>query len=128
LPDDGSQRSLILIHDGPDNCQQDVCAAAAELSAAGIAAHVVSLGLSADDLAETACIAEATGGRRFKADTAEQVEAGLAEALRLAGGNPAEVVALAPPSPAGRRDAAAPPPPPVPASGPAALHLRALWA
>src|SRR5262245_10821677 len=55
LPDDAMPRSLLLIHDSPDTCQQDLCAAAAELSAAGITAHVVSLGLGAEDLAKMAC-------------------------------------------------------------------------
>jgi Ca-activated chloride channel homolog len=116
LPKDGTPRSLVVIHDGPDNCKQDVCALAAELAAAGIAAHVVSLGVGANDLAKMACLWQATGGRHFTADTVEQVEAGIAEALRAASGDP------------GAWEATVVPPAPVPVTGAAALHLHALWA
>jgi Ca-activated chloride channel family protein len=122
LPTDGSPRSIVLIHDGPDNCQQDVCAAAAELAAAGISAHVVSLGVRVDHAAKMACIWQATGGRQFKADAAEQVEAAIAEALRAASGEKGPIVAP------GSWATTIAPPAPVPATGPAALHLRARWA
>jgi Ca-activated chloride channel family protein len=121
LPKDGP-RSLVVIHDGPDDCRQDLCAAAAELAAAGIAAHVVSVGVGASDLAKMACLWEATGGRQFKADTVEQVEAGIAEALRAASGD-ATAIGVA----TGSWSATVVPPAPVPVTGPAALHLRALW-
>ena len=42
------RRSLVLIHDDADNCQQDACAAAAELRAPGVIVHVVGLGLKPD--------------------------------------------------------------------------------
>jgi Ca-activated chloride channel family protein len=114
LPKDGTPRSLVVIHDGPDDCRQDVCAAAGELTAAGIVAHVVSLGAAAHDLTKMACLWEATGGRHFKADTVEQVEAGVAEALRAASSDPVGwATTVVPPAP-------------VPVTGPAALHLRAL--
>ena len=35
------RRSLVLINDDADNCQQDACAAAAELKSAGVIVHVV---------------------------------------------------------------------------------------
>ena len=125
LPNDGAPRSLVVIHDGPDDCRQDVCAAAAELASAGIAAHVVSLGVSPADTAKIACIWQATGGRHFRAETAEQVESGITEALRAASGDPSAAVGLAP---GGPWSATVLPPAPVPAMGPTALHLRALWA
>jgi Ca-activated chloride channel family protein len=121
LPHGGAPRSLVVIHDGPDDCRQDLCAAAAELAAAGVAAHVVSLGVGANDLAKMACLWQATGGRQFKADTVEQVEAGIAEALRAASGDAATIGV-------GSWSATVVPPAPVPVTGPAALHLRALWA
>jgi Ca-activated chloride channel family protein len=120
-------RSLLLIHDGADNCQQDVCAAAADLAAAGITANVVSLGLNADDLAKMACVPQATGGHLFKVDTAEQAEAAIAEAVRAASGEIA-TVGLAPPGPPAPWATTVVPPVPIPATGPAALHLRALAA
>jgi Ca-activated chloride channel family protein len=123
LPKNGAPRSLVVIHDGPDDCRLDVCAAAAELATAGIAAHVVSLGVSPNDLAKMSCLWQATGGRHFKPETVEQIEAGIAEALRVASGDPA-VVGL---SPDGSWSATVVAPAPVPATGPTALHLRALW-
>lgn len=122
LPKDGAPRSLVVIHDGPDDCRQDPCAAADELAAAGITAHVVSLGVGADDLATTACLWQATGGRHFNAETVEQVEAGIAEALRAASGDPAAIGTAS-----DLWTATVVPPAPVPVTGPTALHLRALW-
>jgi Ca-activated chloride channel family protein len=127
LPADAAPRSLLLIHDGADNCQQDVCAAAAELGAAGVAAHVVSLGLAPEELAKMACLGQATGGRHFKAETVEQASAAIGEAVRLAGSELA-AIGLAPPTSAtpGAWTTAIVPPAPVLASRSAALHLRAL--
>jgi Ca-activated chloride channel family protein len=115
LPQDGP-RSLLLIHDGADNCKADVCAAATELSAAGITAHVVSIGAAPEDLAKMACLPQATGGRHFTAQNAEQLAASIGEAMRLAS-NQLAVAGFA---------TTIVPPAPVPASGPPALHLRAV--
>jgi Ca-activated chloride channel family protein len=127
LPADAAHRSLVLIHDGADNCQQDVCTAAAELAAAGIATHVVSLGVPPDELAKMACLPQATGGRHFKVDTVEQAAAAIGEAVRL-GGSELAAIGLATATPSGPASwaTAIVPPTPVPASRQAALHLRAL--
>jgi Ca-activated chloride channel family protein len=127
LPADAAPRSLLLIHDGADNCQQDVCAAAAELGAAGITAHVVSLGLAPEDLTKMACLPQATVGHHFKVETAEQAYAAIGEAVRLASGELA-AIGFAPAGSAGPAPwaAAVVPPAPLPAARPAALHLRAL--
>jgi Ca-activated chloride channel homolog len=127
LPADAAPRSLLLIHDGADNCQQDVCSAAAELGAAGITAHVVSLGVVPDELARMACLSQATGGRHFKVDTTEQATAAIGEAVRLASSELAVIgLATATPAGSGPRFAAVAPPAPIPTTRPAALHLRAL--
>jgi Ca-activated chloride channel homolog len=128
LPADASPRSLLLIHDGADNCQQDVCAAAGELGAAGIAAHVVSLGLAPEELAKMACLSQATGGRHFKVETVEQASAAIGEAVRLAGSELAAIGLASPTTSASPAPwaTAIVPPAPVPANRPAALHLRAL--
>jgi Ca-activated chloride channel homolog len=118
LPEGSGPRSLLLIHDGPDNCQQDVCAAAAELSGAGITAHVVSVGVAPEDLAKVACLPQATGGRHFKAQNAAQLATFIGEAMRLAS-NRSVVAGFS---------TTIVPPAPIPASGPAALYLRALFA
>ena len=119
LPRDSKRRTLLLVHDDADNCRPDVCAAAAELSAAGITAHVVSIGAKPDDIAKMACLSQLTDGRHFKAQSAGDVAVAIGEALRLAA-----AFELGPAAPG----AALVPPAPIPASGPAALHLRALLA
>src|SRR5262245_57030660 len=127
LPTDAAPRSLLLIHDGADNCQQDVCAAAAELGAAGIATHVVSLGVPPDQIAKMTCLAQVTGGRHFKADTTEQAMAAIAEAVRLAGSEFATIgLAPAAPTSVASWTTTIAPPVPVPATRQAALQLRAL--
>ncbi|HEY7552942.1 MAG TPA: VWA domain-containing protein [Hyphomicrobiaceae bacterium] len=127
LPEGASPRSLVLIHDGLDNCQQDVCAAAAELGAAGIVTHVVSLGLTPDDLAKMACLPKATGGRHFKVDASDQVSGAIGEAVRLASGE-LTAVGLAPGAPMAQWATSVVPPAPARASRPAALQLAALAA
>jgi Ca-activated chloride channel family protein len=131
LPEAASPRSLLLIHDGADNCQQDVCAAGAELGAAGITVHVVSLGLPADELAKMTCLPQATGGRHFKVESSEQVSPAIGEAMRAASSEIA-AIGLAPAAqigPSGSNwSTSIAPPAPVPATRQAALHLTALTA
>jgi Ca-activated chloride channel family protein len=62
LPPGPGKRSLLLIHDDADNCQQNVCVVAEELRRAGIVAHVVGLGLRPNDSAAMACLSQVTGG------------------------------------------------------------------
>jgi Ca-activated chloride channel family protein len=126
LPAGPGKRSLVLIHDDADNCQQNVCAAAEELRRAAIVVHVVGLGLRQADAAAMACLPQATGGRFFNARTAEQITANLEEALRLTGGEGegverATTAALGSPQLAPAPQSAA-----VPAEGPPGLYLRAL--
>jgi Ca-activated chloride channel family protein len=103
----GSARpaSVILIHDDPDNCQQDPCAAAADFKREqpGVRVHLVSIALKREDTAKMSCLAETTGGRVFEVQTAPQLTAAIAEALGLAAG-----------------EVGKPPPAPVPVVRPAA--------
>lgn len=122
LPRDAGPRTLLLIHDDADNCQPDLCAAAAELRAEGITAHVVGLNVKTEDMAKMVCLPQATGGRHFNAQNAEQIAAYVEEALLLTASGMGGIEAR-PVSPA---TTAIVPPPPLPASGPPALHLRAL--
>src|SRR6516225_10359197 len=102
-----SKKSLVLIHDDADNCQQDLCTVAGELRAANIAVHVVGLALKAEDTAKMVCLPQLTGGRLFAAVTAADVAPTVEQALLLAGGDAAaaEQPALAPRMPLPRRDA-----------------------
>ena len=116
LPASG-KKSLVLIHDDADNCQQDLCTVAGELRAANITVHVVGLALKAEDTAKMACLPQLTGGRLFAASTAADVNPTVEQALLLVGGDaPAEQTALAAPAA------------PVAADAPQGLYLRALLA
>ncbi len=125
FPEDAGARRLLLIHDDTDNCQADLCEAAAELAAAGIVADVVGIGTKADDAARMMCLSQKTGGRQFTALTAAQVTTMVEEAIKLAGLDSGLRRAV-PARP--RVSSAIVPPAPIPASGPPALHLRALLA
>ncbi|MGE0851361.1 MAG: VWA domain-containing protein [Hyphomicrobiaceae bacterium] len=84
FPPGPGRRSIILLNDDIDNCQQNVCAAGEELRRAGIVAHIVGLALKPDDAARMACLPQVTGGRSYNARTPEQLNAFLEEALRFA--------------------------------------------
>jgi Ca-activated chloride channel family protein len=72
--------TVVLVTDGLETCSADPCALGRELEAAGLSftAHVIGFGLSAEEGAQVACLAENTGGRYFEAGDA----AALAEALQ----------------------------------------------
>ncbi len=81
--------TVILITDGIETCEADPCALGAELEASGVdfTAHVVGFGLTAEEGATVACLAENTGGKYIEAKDA----GALVEALKTT------VVAVAPP-------------------------------
>ncbi len=110
LPPAPGKRSLVLIHDDADNCQQNICVGAQELRAAGVTVHVIGLALKPDDLVKMACLPQMTGGRLFHTQTVEQIGAAVEEALKLAS------------SDAGRIE----PPPAAPKRAPVPARGRAL--
>ena len=59
--------SIVVINDGADNCQQDACAAAAEIAktAPGVAIHMISIGVDPVDHPRLSCVANLTGGQFF---------------------------------------------------------------
>lgn len=71
--------TVILITDGIESCEADPCALASELEKSGVdfTTHVIGFGLTDDEGAEVACLAENTGGKYLQATDADQ----LAEAL-----------------------------------------------
>jgi Ca-activated chloride channel homolog len=76
-----AKATVILVSDGAESCNADPCALGAELEADGVdfTVHVVGFGLpSATEAAGLKCLAEATGGKYFSANSAGE----LAEALR----------------------------------------------
>jgi Ca-activated chloride channel family protein len=128
LPSDAAKRSLLLIHDDADNCQPDLCALASELRAGGIKAHVISLGPKPEDLAKMTCLPETTGGRLFLVQNAEQAEAAIEDALRLASSSaPGLSESTRPPASPKSKDANAVAPPAL-TDGRPGLLLRTLLA
>jgi Ca-activated chloride channel family protein len=135
FPDAVAPRSLIVIHDDLDNCQQDPCAAGAELAAQmpGLAIHVLSIGLRKEEAQRVACLATATRGHAIDVQTAQALPGALEDLLQRA-----EAQAPVPAS-AARPDMPAPAPSaapavrapsraalaPAPLTGPPALHLFA---
>lgn len=117
----GAPASVILVHDGDDNCQQDVCLAASEIAKShpGMPIHTIGIGLTPVDARKMACIAKTTGGRVFDAGD----PAGLARSVEKA----FELAALMTPA---EPAAGAPEPQPVPSglaasAGPSRIRLTA---
>jgi Ca-activated chloride channel homolog len=79
-------RSLILIHDDLDNCQQEACAAVSDIQgfAPGVMIHVVGLGLREGDATKYQCLTKPTGGRHINAQNGEQISAGIDDVMRAA--------------------------------------------
>ena len=79
--------SIIAIHDGPDNCSQDPCAAAREIAASHPKTRVflIGFGLPRADAQRLACVADATGGRVFETQDSASLSAALSEAMTLGG-------------------------------------------
>ncbi|MCU0800532.1 MAG: VWA domain-containing protein [Rhodobacteraceae bacterium] len=97
--------TVILITDGIETCDADPCALGAELESTGVdfTAHVVGFGLSAEEGASVACLADNTGGVYIEASSASTLKDAL------------QTTVVAAPEPA-------PEPEPAPAPQPAALE------
>jgi Ca-activated chloride channel family protein len=131
------RRSLILIHDDPDNCGQDPCAALGELQGAapGLVVHAIGLGLKEGEAQRLQCLTKPTNGLWFDARTAAQVSSAIEDVLKasslgIAPARPAAVPAVArtgdPAS--GALVPALVPRPHLATSGPPALRLAVLIA
>ncbi len=64
-----AKATVILITDGVETCAADPCALGRELEASGVdfTAHVVGFGLTSEEGAQVACLAENTGGQYLTA-------------------------------------------------------------
>lgn len=95
--------SIVVVYDGVDNCQQDLCSATRELKAAnpGLRIHLVGLGLKPGEQQAMACAARLTGGSSFNATTAALVEKTIEQAVTAAG-------LQAPPQPVSGPDVSSP--------------------
>ena len=79
--------TIILVSDGAESCNADPCALGAELEANGVdlTVHVVGFGLpSATEAAGLKCLAEATGGEYFSANSASELAAALRQTAAAA--------------------------------------------
>lgn len=103
--------SVILVHDGPDNCQLDPCTAIGDLRQAHpqVRVHVVALGLPAEEAQKMSCLPQATGGKLFEVANTEQMNQAVLEALRFP--DAAAPSVAAPAAPAKNTSAAVAPPP-----------------
>jgi Ca-activated chloride channel family protein len=118
LSADGGAGSIVLVHDGADNCGQDACLAAQELAKANpkISISLVALGIDKAELAKVSCLATTTRGRVFEIADGAAAAAAFSEALRVA------MPASEPSAPEAPAQAAADP---TDAEGPARLRLAA---
>lgn len=99
---------IVLIADGGDSCDADICAAAASMKekSHGLRIHVVGFSDKIEDLKPLSCLAETTGGSIAVAANAGELKQSLANILN-------EVVA---PAPAPAQAVAAQPGPELPTS------------
>lgn len=119
-PANSAQASIIVIHDGADNCGADPCAIAAEIakSPRRVPVHLVSLALERADAQKMSCVAKLTGGRMIEANDVASVDAAIAEAFTLAN-------LAGPPAPAAQAEEPAKPAAPAEKEGPPRLRLFA---
>lgn len=75
--------TVILITDGIETCNADPCALGTELEASGVdfTAHVVGFGLTKEEGAQVACLAENTGGNYIEAKDAGSLQEALKTAV-----------------------------------------------
>lgn len=86
--------TVILITDGIETCEADPCALGAELEASGVdfTAHVVGFGLTEEEGATVACLAEKTGGKYIQAKDAGSLVDALKTTVVVAEPEPQPVV------------------------------------
>lgn len=94
----GPASTLVLVHDGPDNCQQDPCAEITTLARTypGLKVHVLSLALERPDFQAISCVPRATGGRHFDIKDPGGLEKALATVFRLTNQGPSRPIAAEP--------------------------------
>ncbi len=92
------QLDIVLIADGGDTCDADICSTAAALKqkSPDLHIHVVGVAASADEIKPLACLAQVTGGTLAVATNESELKQGLAQVLDA-------VAAPQSPSPADRR-------------------------
>ncbi|MEM7747445.1 MAG: VWA domain-containing protein [Pseudomonadota bacterium] len=79
-------KSILLVHDGPDNCGQDICAAAREirLSQPNLRVHTLSLIARPQHQANVQCLARSTNGQLIEVFESNTVDSAVANLMRTA--------------------------------------------
>lgn len=79
-----TRATVVLVSDGRETCGVDACAVARDLERAGIdfTTHVIGFDVDAEERAELACLAEATGGLFLAADDTTSLLDALRAAMR----------------------------------------------
>ncbi|MBU2531193.1 MAG: hypothetical protein KKB37_00525 [Alphaproteobacteria bacterium] len=79
LTDTSAPARILVIHDNPDNCGQNICELAKELVAASrpVTVDVLSIALKDDEAGGMACLTKATGGLLVEAASGSEVAAGI---------------------------------------------------
>ena len=74
---------IVLIADGGDTCDADICSTAVALKkkSPALRIHVIGFSAKADDLKPLTCLASATGGTFVAATNADELKQGLAATL-----------------------------------------------
>jgi Ca-activated chloride channel family protein len=75
--------TVVLITDGLETCKANVCELGSllEEQGANFTAHVVGFGLSKEEGAQVACLAENTGGKYFSADNGDALSKALQDTV-----------------------------------------------
>lgn len=86
LDGEKAPRRIIVVHDDPDNCSQDVCAVARELKGKyrDLQIFALSLAPKPNNRGALACLAKETGGRVIEVSTAAETATALTTLIRLA--------------------------------------------
>ena len=89
LNGDARPAHLLVIHDGLDNCGQDVCELARTLSGAKmrVAVSAISLALKPGQRGAMSCLTIATGGMLVEAQTADEAVDGLKQIVAIIAGS-----------------------------------------
>ncbi len=84
--DPQTRSSIVLIHDGTDNCRQDVCAEAKRIAKSHptLSINMVSLGMDEEDMLSMTCVVESTGGEAYLAGDAKGVGVAISQAVKVA--------------------------------------------
>ena len=80
------QKSIILVHDGPDNCGQNICEAVRELHAAqpNLRIHTLSLVAKPQHQTDMRCVVQATNGQLVQVFDSDAVDGSVARLMRAA--------------------------------------------